>query len=195
MSDCSTGGELRRIRRRQGSSPVRAWIYQVIVYFYKLHNLIYFIIIIFATAKEINLIPSSCAWNFMHRLHYMNKILPTTREHFNVCTQFTTSLILLTSSLITYLIKHTLEKGVLSNFITTAWEVNPCSCFLWTGRFAVVQGNQVITNRKIFADSHWIKLITWYKFGRWLLEDIHCSIWYLSSEEKPRNKQMSKLNF
>ena len=83
----------------------------------------------------------------------MNKILSTAREHFNVCKQFTTSLISLTSSLIPYLIKNTLETGLLSNFITAVWELNPCSCFLWTRRFAVVQVNQVITNQIIPAYS------------------------------------------
>lgn len=75
----------------------------------------------------------------------------TTRDHFSVCKQFTTSLILLTSSLITYLIKHNLEKGVSSNFITAAWEVIPCTCFLCTRRLAVVQVNQVIKKPNNFC--------------------------------------------
>ena len=56
----------------------------------------------------------------------------------------------------------------------------------------------IITHKIISEGSHLIKLITRYKIGRWLSDDIHRPIWYLSSdfnsmEGKPRNKWTFKL--
>ena len=42
--------------------------------------------------------------------------------------------------------------------------------------------NIIITHRIFSAGSHRLKLITWYKTGWWLSDDIHCPIWYLSSD-------------
>ena len=52
----------------------------------------------------------------------------------------------------------------------------------------------------ISACSHWIKLITWYKIGWWLSDDIPRPIWYpssdfISTEGKPRKEQTFTLNF
>ena len=52
--------------------------------------------------------------------------------------------------------------------------------------------------RLISAGSHWIKLIMWYKIGRWLSEIIrrpirHPSFDFISTEETPRNGQTFKL--
>jgi len=57
-----------------------------------------------------------------------------------------------------------------------------------------------IAQQIISCGSHWIKLIMWYKIGRWILDDICCLIWYASSDFvckrwRPRNKQAFKLNF
>ena len=51
-----------------------------------------------------------------------------------------------------------------------------------------------------FCGSHWIKLITWYKIGRSLSDDIRRTIWYplsgfISMEGKPTKKRTLKLNF
>ena len=50
-----------------------------------------------------------------------------------------------------------------------------------------------ITHRIISAGSHWIKLIRWYKIGRWLSDDILRLIWYppsdfISMEEKTKKQ-------
>ena len=60
--------------------------------------------------------------------------------------------------------------------------------------------NIFITHRIISAFSHWIKLITWYKTGRWISEDIRRQIWYpssdfISTEGKRKNEQTFSLNF
>ena len=49
----------------------------------------------------------------------------------------------------------------------------------------------IITHQLISAGSHWIKLITWYN----IVHRGYPPSDFISTEEKPRNEQMLKLNF
>ena len=44
----------------------------------------------------------------------------------------------------------------------------------------------------IFAGSYWIKLIAWYKIGRWLSEDIRRPILFRRKEDQETSKRGKK---
>ena len=75
-------------------------------------------------------------------------------------------------------IRKILGAGELSHFYKPIYCCVSCLVCI----YVLFRISSLITHRTISSGSHWIKLTTWFKMGRWLSDDIRCQIWYQSSD-------------
>ena len=129
---------------------------------------------------------------FVNRLHWVSHIV------FLYCVRLRTKLLTFTRDF--QPLDNKLYRTWLSSFGLRSVIVDQ-SNLLFTLKYTWLAGMYIFINhRTISAGSHWIKLITWYKIGRWISEDFRHPIWYpssdfISTEGKPKNEQTLTISF